>query len=343
MSFAPPFWDEFTTSAPSSRATRVSPPGSTRGLQPSPRNTNGRRSMCRGANLPALDDGRMRGQHHHPLRDPRARVGDHRRPGRLDLRARGARRDQHADAAVAGPRLQHQLVEHVQRFLELPGLGEVVGRHRAQHRLLAEVEADHRLDVGVRELVVGDARPVLVDEPQQPAPHRLDQQPAEVGIQPVRVRAAVDHVDPAVLAQPAREQPQVVAAQLQLARLDERDAELAREPGVLPVGRVVLAVGQDRRLRRAAAAGALRGGGAQRVGEQVDLAVQRPRHRLRRGRRCARAAPAASRADRRSRSASARCPRAPATRRWRRARCPAPRRRSRRRSAAVMPRISGSK
>ena len=30
VSFAPPFWDELTTSAPSSSATRVMPPGRTR-------------------------------------------------------------------------------------------------------------------------------------------------------------------------------------------------------------------------------------------------------------------------------------------------------------------------
>ena len=48
---------------------------------------------------------------------------------------------------------------------------------------------------------------------------------------------------------------------------------------MLPVGRVVLAVGQHRRRRRAPAAGALGRGGAQRVGEQVDLAVERARRR----------------------------------------------------------------
>ena len=42
---------------------------------------------------------------------------------------RGARGDQDADAAVAGARLQDQLVEDVQRLFELAGLGEVVGRH----------------------------------------------------------------------------------------------------------------------------------------------------------------------------------------------------------------------
>ena len=75
----------------------------------------------------------------------------------LDVLAAGVRGDQDADAAVAGARLEHELVEHVQRPLELVGLREVVGRDRAQHGLLAEVVADHVLDVGVGELVVGDA------------------------------------------------------------------------------------------------------------------------------------------------------------------------------------------
>ena len=49
------------------------------------------------------------------------------------------------------------------------GLREVVGRDGPQDGLLADVEADHVLDVGVGELVVGDAGAVLVDEAQQPA------------------------------------------------------------------------------------------------------------------------------------------------------------------------------
>ena len=80
--------------------------------------------------------------------------------------ARGTRGDQDADAAVAGARLHDELVEDVERLLELGGLGEVVGRDGAQDGLLADVEADHLLDVGVGELVVGDAGPVLVDEPE---------------------------------------------------------------------------------------------------------------------------------------------------------------------------------
>ena len=48
----PPPWEEFTTSEPSFRATRVRPPGTRRTSRPD--STNGRRSMCRGA-TPASD------------------------------------------------------------------------------------------------------------------------------------------------------------------------------------------------------------------------------------------------------------------------------------------------
>ena len=132
------------------------------------------------------------------------RVGDHRRAGGLDVLAVGVRRDQDADAAVARAGLEHELVEDVQRLLELVGLREVVGRDGAQHRLLADVEADHVLDVGVGELVVGDARAVLVDQAERAALDGLDQQAADVGVEPVGVGAAVDDVDPARLAQAAR-------------------------------------------------------------------------------------------------------------------------------------------
>ena len=169
MSFAPPFWDEFTTSAPSERATRVSPPGRTRGSQPSPRKTNGRRSMWRGARRPPsttvgwVESMTMRWAIQAPgSAITAARVAS------ISSR-RGARSDQDADAAVAGARLEDQLVEDVERLLELVRLREVVGRDRAQDGLLADVEADHVLDVGVGELVVGHAGPVLVDEPEQPA------------------------------------------------------------------------------------------------------------------------------------------------------------------------------
>ncbi len=57
VSFAPPFWDELTTSAPSSNATRVRPPGATRASPSRPRKTYGRRSTWREASLPSTTVG----------------------------------------------------------------------------------------------------------------------------------------------------------------------------------------------------------------------------------------------------------------------------------------------
>ena len=57
VSLAPPFCVEFTTSAPSSNATRVSPPGSTRASSGPCRNTNGRRSTWRGSRRPSITVG----------------------------------------------------------------------------------------------------------------------------------------------------------------------------------------------------------------------------------------------------------------------------------------------
>ena len=130
VSFAPPFWDELTTSAPSERATRVRPPGQHARRAPSPRNTNGPQVDVTRREAAALDDGRVGGEHDHALGDPGAGVGDHGGAGGLDLLARRARGDQHADAAVAGARLQDQLVEDVQRLLELrrAGRGRRSGR-----------------------------------------------------------------------------------------------------------------------------------------------------------------------------------------------------------------------
>src|SRR3954453_5951884 len=52
VSFAPPFWDELTTRAPASHATRVRPPGVDPMFTPAV-NTNGRKSTCRGSSRPS--------------------------------------------------------------------------------------------------------------------------------------------------------------------------------------------------------------------------------------------------------------------------------------------------
>ena len=87
VSLAPPFWDELTTSAPSERATRVSPPGSTRGVAALAEEHERAEVDVTRREPAALDDGRVGGEHDHALGDPGARVGDHRRAGGLDVLA----------------------------------------------------------------------------------------------------------------------------------------------------------------------------------------------------------------------------------------------------------------
>src|SRR5271157_2185138 len=56
VSLLPPFWEELTTSAPGSNATRVSPPGITCTSSPFEM-ANGRRSICRGSRRPSVTVG----------------------------------------------------------------------------------------------------------------------------------------------------------------------------------------------------------------------------------------------------------------------------------------------
>ena len=75
----------------------------------------------------------------------------------LQLVGAGVRPDHDAPAAVAVDRLEHQLVEPVEH-LSARSRGRRRGRWaRCPAWLLAEVVVDHLRDVGVDELVVGDA------------------------------------------------------------------------------------------------------------------------------------------------------------------------------------------
>ena len=128
VSFAPPFCDELTTSAPSSNATRVSPPGEHVRRAARVRKMNGRRSTWRGASR-AVDGGGMAWTactsswaiEGLGLAGDRAARAP-RRPPRRRVRA-----DDHADAAVARARLDDELVETVERLAR-----EVLGRARSK-------------------------------------------------------------------------------------------------------------------------------------------------------------------------------------------------------------------
>ena len=112
----------------------------------------------------AVDDGRVGGEHHHALRHEGRRALEHRLAHRLDVPRLGVREDRDALPAVAAARLDDELVEHVQGALEYLGPAEVEGLHRGQQRLLIQVEANHVLDIRVRQLVVGDPGAERVDD-----------------------------------------------------------------------------------------------------------------------------------------------------------------------------------
>jgi hypothetical protein len=201
----------------------------------------------------------MAREHHHALGHERGRPLEHRLAHRLDVPRLGVREDRDALAAVAAARLDDQLAEDVHRALEDLGPAEVEGLHRGQQRLLIQVEANHVLDVGVRQLVVGDAGAERVDDADAALAHQLEQQPADRRVDAVRVRAPVDDVD--------------VVAHSQLLRLEQRDGERRGGPLVLVVGGVVLAVGEQ----RGAGAPVHGRGGCERAGQQRREPVERAR------------------------------------------------------------------
>jgi hypothetical protein len=91
------------------------------------------------------------------------------------------RADHHALATALGAWLDDHLVETFERVVEDLRIGGVMRGHGAQERLLREVETHHLLDLGVGELVVGDADAEGVEErdlPAQPWLERDLQDPA---------------------------------------------------------------------------------------------------------------------------------------------------------------------
>ena len=120
-----------------------------------------------------------------------------------------------------------------------------------------EVEADHVLDVGVRELVVADPGPEAVDHADAAGAQRGRQQRADLGVDLVGIRPAVDAVDLLAVVHEA------IAAQLEVGRRHERQPERAGDPVVLPVGGVVRPVGDHDHAAVAEHA-------AQRCGDAVE-------------------------------------------------------------------------
>lgn len=111
--------------------------------------------MARGG-APAADR-RDRGELDDGLGHPAARVLEDPGPERVELGGGGGRADDGALAAGAVDGLEDELVEAVHDLLAVLGLAEPPRVDARQDRLLTEVVADEVRDVGVDELVVGDA------------------------------------------------------------------------------------------------------------------------------------------------------------------------------------------
>ena len=183
------------------------------------------------------------------LGDPVGGIATHRRGQVHEPALVRGRPDHHPAAARLAGRLEHELIDPRQRRLALLEILEPVGRDVRQQRLLAEVEADHLRHVAVDRLVVGDAGADRVGDRHVPGAIRADQprHPEQrVGAELERVdegvvEPAVDRVDARQAARRAHVAD--VVADDQIGGLDQLDAHLAGQEGVLEVG----AVGHSRR------------------------------------------------------------------------------------------------
>ena len=336
VSFEPPPWEELTIIEPSRSATRVSPPGTM--WMSSPKTANGRRSTWRGASLPS---GPAVGTVESCTRSCAIQRSGRRlisSAWRSDLLLGRGRADEDALAAGLARRLDHDLIEALEHPLALLAVGHQVRRHVLDQRLLAEVVADHLRDVVVDRLVVGDAGADRVDDrdaARAVGAHQARDAEHAVGpelerVHEVVVDPAVDRVDALQAAGGADVADGV--ADHEVAGLDELDAHLAREEGVLEVGAVVRAGRPDDDGRLLLPAG--RRDLLQRGPEQRRVVVDGPHAVVLEQRRAAGASSrAGSRARRRCPTACGRCPRAPSRRRRSRARDRSRRRGSRRRRA----------
>jgi hypothetical protein len=158
-------------------------------------------------------------------------------PCGLDVSGGGVSANHHADASVAPSGFDDELVEVVECFLEHLRAAEVERLHGGQRRLLTDVEPNHVLDIGMRQLVVGHSCAEGVDHAECAGAERLEHQLAQWGVQPVGAGAVVDDIDSATVARAWRPEPEPPIVLLELVRLGERNRQLRRDPTMLPVRR----------------------------------------------------------------------------------------------------------
>ena len=181
------------------------------------------------------------GEVHHLLGDPARRVAQRQLALALDLLVRCRRADEDPLAAGLVGRLEDQVVDALERVLELLGIAEQIRLHVGEQRLLLQVVADHLGDEAVDRLVVRDARADRVGKGDRSRPDRTRQPghaeerigPELERIDEVVVEPAVDRVD---AGEPARGSHVAnLVAHNEVTRLDQLDPHLPRQERVLEV------------------------------------------------------------------------------------------------------------
>ena len=251
VSLEPPPWLELTIIEPSRSATRVSPPGTM--WMFSPKTANGRRSTWRGASAPS-------GPAVGTVERWTSSCAIQRSGVRLSSSACAASSCSLARGPMKTPLPPDSLVgltttssQAAEDPLALLAVAHQVRRHVLQQRLLVEVVPDHLRDVVVDRLVVGDAGADGVDDRHAARAVGAHQpRDAEHGVRPelervheVVVDPPVDRVDALQAAGGADVADRV--ADHEVGGLDQLDAHLARQEGVLEVGAVERARASRRR------------------------------------------------------------------------------------------------
>ena len=197
-------------------------------------------------------DGR---EHDHRLRDPAARIGPQTPTQFVEFDARGVGTDDKTLAARSVDGLDDELVEPVEHLLERARILEPPRVDVLEDGLFGEVVADEVGNVGVDQLVIGDAVAHGVGDGDVAEPrgeheagrpeHRVR---AELQwIEEVVVDTAVDDVD--ALGAASRAHEHLAADAEQVATLYELDAHQPGEQSVLEVGGVVHAGCQHDHVR----------------------------------------------------------------------------------------------
>jgi hypothetical protein len=167
------------------------------------------------------------------------------------------RSDQHAVAARLADGFHDQTVEVLEDVLPIRGVSAQIRVDVGQNRLLGQVEADDRRQIGVYRFVVGNPGADRVHDADVAGAIRIEQAghaEMRIGsecqrIQEVVVHPAIDDVHAPQAGRRAHVDDRVVDQQV--APFDQRDAHLAGEERVLEIRRVADPRGQhhDRRIR----------------------------------------------------------------------------------------------